>query len=549
MKRKIKVVLSIVVYASACVLICSCGKENLTLESTTQQETTIPIEVVDESKILYEELSEQIANANTITDYSKNINLSEMRGVYFGHYPQQANEAAEKDPIEWLVFRRTNNQAMLVSKYILDHVIYDDRPKEDVEGGIYLWRDSLIREWLNEKFYNDAFDEIEQKILSDVVINGNNYIPQTTDKVSLLGLGDLELLGLLDDMAIDNRARTIATDYAKSTPTAMFARKNANNGNDVDNVDLEKRNLDDYFNKMSSSYWLRSDHVDRGAIAVLKVGYFQEFYANEVGRGVRPMIIVDFDYSKYEQRLQRDAAAKEQSIKDTLNRKFDKASFITQIVNAQLVNEYPQGSSIDNYDTVKFGNYYYAANEVDRRDIEWLVLDKNLETKEALLISKYIIDWQKFDKGYNSKVTWEECSLRKWLNEEFINIAFMDEELKLILPKDLLSSIKSFTNITTNDRVFCLSSNEFNKYLPEHREMGSTIYKTGAAPITDYTLYKSDYEATKEGGMGSYWLRDKKNLGDDISFVTPKGTLVYSTINSKNFKTIAVRPAIWVKYE
>ena len=533
MKRKIKVVLSIVVvYALACVLICSCGKENLALESTTQQETieletTIPIEVVDESKILYEELSEQIANANTITDYSKNINLSEMRGVYFGHYPQQANEAAEKDPIEWLVFRRTNNQAMLVSKYILDHVIYDDRPKEDVEGGIYLWRDSLIREWLNEKFYNDAFDEIEQKILSDVVINGNNYIPQTTDKVSLLGLGDLELLGLLDDMTVDNRALTIATDYAKSTPTAMFARKNANNGNDVDNVDLEKRNLDDYFNKMSSSYWLRSDHVDRGAIAVLKVGYFQEFYANEVGRGVRPMIIVDFDYSKYEQRLQRDAAAKEQSIKDTLNRKFDKASFITQIVNAQLVNEYPQGSSIDNYDTVKFGNYYYAANEVDRRDIEWLVLDKNLETKEALLISKYIIDWQKFDKGYNSKVTWEECSLRKWLNEEFINIAFMDEELKLILPKDLLSSIKSFTNITTNDRVFCLNSNEFNKYLPEYREMGSTIYKTGAAPITDYTLYKSDYEATKESGMGSYWLRDKKNLGDDISFVTPKGTLVY----------------------
>ena len=123
MKRKIKVVLSIVVYASACVLICSCGKENLTLESTTQQETieletTIPIEVVDESKILYEELSEQIANANTITDYSKNINLSEMRGVFFGHYPQQADEATEKDPIEWLVFRRTNNQAMLVSKYI-----------------------------------------------------------------------------------------------------------------------------------------------------------------------------------------------------------------------------------------------------------------------------------------------------------------------------------------------------------------------------------------------------------------------------------------------
>lgn len=38
---------------------------------------------MDESKILYEELSEQIANANTITDYSKNINLSEMRGVFW----------------------------------------------------------------------------------------------------------------------------------------------------------------------------------------------------------------------------------------------------------------------------------------------------------------------------------------------------------------------------------------------------------------------------------------------------------------------------------
>ena len=36
---------------------------------------------------------------------------------------------------------------------------------------------------------------------------------------------------------------------------------------------------------------------------------------------------------------------------------------------------------------VTFGNYYYFADE-KRRDIDWIVLNKDIENRVALLISK-----------------------------------------------------------------------------------------------------------------------------------------------------------------
>ena len=45
------------------------------------------------------------------------------------------------------------------------------------------------------------------------------------------------------------------------------------------------------------------------------------------------------------------------------------------------------------------------------------------------MISKYILDNKQFNDT-NVYVIWKNCSLRKWLNKEFLNAAFSASEIK-----------------------------------------------------------------------------------------------------------------------
>ena len=70
-------------------------------------------------------------------------------------------------------------------------------------------------------------------------------------------------------------------------------------------------------------------------------------------------------------------------------------------------------------DEVKIGFY----NE----PITWIVLDDiNAPDDTVLLISKDIIE-VKMLNDKEEEVSWEDSSLNKWLNEEFINKAFKED--------------------------------------------------------------------------------------------------------------------------
>lgn len=77
-------------------------------------------------------------------------------------------------------------------------------------------------------------------------------------------------------------------------------------------------------------------------------------------------------------------------------------------------------------DFIFFGEYEQD-NDIDngREDIEWLVLDK-VENK-ILVVSKMGLDAKPYNDE-NKKVTWENCTLRTWLNEDFLNEAFDEKE-------------------------------------------------------------------------------------------------------------------------
>ena len=65
-----------------------------------------------------------------------------------------------------------------------------------------------------------------------------------------------------------------------------------------------------------------------------------------------------------------------------------------------------------------------------KEPLEWIVLEKS--NGKALILSKYSIESVKYNNE-NTGITWEECTLRKWLNSDFMNIAFTDAEKQKII--------------------------------------------------------------------------------------------------------------------
>ena len=75
---------------------------------------------------------------------------------------------------------------------------------------------------------------------------------------------------------------------------------------------------------------------------------------------------------------------------------------------------------------MKFGTY-------QGEEIEWRVIDADDENGKVLLLSEYGLDAKPYNDEFSFVIKWEDCTLRKWLNEEFYEDAFTDEEQEKIL--------------------------------------------------------------------------------------------------------------------
>ncbi|MBQ3682161.1 MAG: protein kinase [Succinimonas sp.] len=74
-----------------------------------------------------------------------------------GSYIKFGNYGADKTPIEWLVLKKDGSKLLIISRYVLGYHEYDNYS---------LWRDSSLREYLNNDFFNSCFSKQEQdKIL------------------------------------------------------------------------------------------------------------------------------------------------------------------------------------------------------------------------------------------------------------------------------------------------------------------------------------------------------------------------------------------------
>ena len=83
-------------------------------------------------------------------------------------------------------------------------------------------------------------------------------------------------------------------------------------------------------------------------------------------------------------------------------------------------------------ETITFGRYEQDSDpENGPEPIEWLVLAS--QGDRVLAVSLYALDCRQYHESF-TEVTWETCTLRGWLNDEFLNTAFSYEEKAGIPP-------------------------------------------------------------------------------------------------------------------
>ncbi len=92
-------------------------------------------------------------------------------------------------------------------------------------------------------------------------------------------------------------------------------------------------------------------------------------------------------------------------------------------------------------DHVFFG-HYEQDNDLNNgpEPIEWRVL--TAKGDKMLLISEFILDALPFNEA-DSGNTWDTCSLRRWLNRDFIDTAFTNEEANGICLTELVPDSNS----------------------------------------------------------------------------------------------------------
>ena len=211
----------------------------------------------------------------------------------------------------------------------------------------------------------------------------------------------------------------------------------------------------------------------------------------------------------------------------------DSASKLTSIQKI-LISKAQVGSCVN------FG-FYEQDNDTSngKEAIEWRVLAK--EDGRVLLISKYALDSQVYDPS-TASITWENSSLRKWLNDTFLNTSFSEEE-KAIIPS---MNVETGIGKRTTDQVFLLSYDEALKYFSsdEERRCIPTSYALSQAGF----LY-DDRDIRIDGKAPCFWwLRSPSSEPGYVSLVFGSGEL-YERGTNACFENIAVRPSLWINIE
>lgn len=204
---------------------------------------------------------------------------------------------------------------------------------------------------------------------------------------------------------------------------------------------------------------------------------------------------------------------------------------------AFAADEAENASNYEIGDIVTYGGYeqdgFYSNGE---ETIEWIVIARDRDN-HALLLSRYCLDALPYNED-GGDVTWEDSSIRAWLNGEFLESAFGGDPNGFICTaecktKDGRSGTDGGEN--TTDRIFLLAVDEVTQYFPKE--------SSRRAPVTEYAKEQgAEYD---KNGNGWWWLRTPGKTQDMAAGVHTAGGVNYDG-RDVDRTDLCIRPALWL---
>ena len=473
--------------------------------------------------------------------------------ITFGTYEQDNVLENGAEPIEWMVLDVFDGKASLISLYGLDTKPFH----EDGKSGV-TWSESDLRSWLNGEFYETAFDE---KLREQILTTRLETYPSaqynkvsveqtyTEDKVYLLSIDELffafeadSILRFSEDCFHSKASRAKATEYARAQGA------------------WEKEYDDGVFSPwLLRTPGLSSHHITRvDTYGALSYDSYNSYGANLI----RPAIRISLADGNYEiVKTDEPEDVQEDAEEDAEE---DAQEEITHSRIGRFVDVVPLEDAKSGY-VVNFGQYKTEDSDVaEPYDIEWLVLD--VKDGKALLLSKYIMESMPYHEREEA-VSWEDCTLREWLNGTFYETAFNEEEQARIVTT-LLENVWNPWNTSaeydyTEDKVFLPSIEDMlcgsHEYSEIHRE--TTTYRFDGYFQTDMERMARRTKALTEkteysAGLSTarYWLRTSSQMSTkysnydfyhEVAIIYQDGRFGISDTTISN--NGGVRPAIWVE--
>lgn len=200
-------------------------------------------------------------------------------------------------------------------------------------------------------------------------------------------------------------------------------------------------------------------------------------------------------------------------------------------------SEPPQPDLID-YSRANAGDIIWLGNPV----MPWQVLEN--KGGRLLLISKYVLDCLPYEDFYKRNTYWNQSSIRKRLNRDYLYGILTAEEIAKIVPVHInrADDILSFDipEGETGDRFFLLSTKEAKRYFRDNRRR--------CAPVVKYATRSMLW--TVFDRWAHWWLRTPGELDADMFYVRDGEIMsINSTVQGSYFEHFGVRPAMYIMME
>ena len=185
--------------------------------------------------------------------------------------------------------------------------------------------------------------------------------------------------------------------------------------------------------------------------------------------------------------------------------------------------------------------------------ITWIVLAKDHD--RLLLLSEKALELLPFNEDRQA-IPWEDCTLRAWLNGEFMDSAFSDAERAKIIrvtnQNESNSRHGSLGGNATEDDVFLLSATDFSSYISnqENYDSNAPVLKYRFCYPTEFANERKEtYYVHTVDDEFSWWLRSPGTgytgqYTEYCSFVDMWGSINLFGELVSNYH--GVRPAIWI---